>query len=209
MTRDTVNDQYTSNQLGPDALDILADLERNWREMCGNALRPTHAGLNPQKMERSLPYTFILKRHAPGQAQLRVAGQKMHEFFNVSLADMNFADLFEPKCRDTATELMETAFTLPAIVSFSLVAKRSFGRRPVRAQINLLPMRDPKGDISRVLGAVVTDGTACPHPLRFEIDHTQPIRCDIQDGQFPDRRVHQRIATNSNRDHLKLVVNNG
>ena len=197
--------------IGASATSVLCALERDWRELCGNELRPTFSGLDPLKMEDTLPFAFILKRTGPGASRLRVAGQRVHDLFYEDLAGRNFATLFEEKSSETATELMEAAFTLPAVTSFSVLAKRSLGRRPVRGQVILLPMRDPKGDISRMLGAVVTDGTPCPHPLRFEIDHTQPIRCDEQDGFFPDRRERSRRGERNTpqRGHLRLVVNNG
>lgn len=213
MTYDE-NDKGLSSVIGEDASLILTSLERDWREMCGNELRPSHAGLDPLRMEDALPFAFVLKRTGPGASRLRVAGQKVHDLFFEDLAGRNFASLFGPGSADTAAELMEAAFTLPAITSFSVVAKRSLGRRPVRGQVILLPMRDPQGDISRILGAVVTDGTACPHPLRFEIDHTLPIRCDAQEGSFPDRRARRRSdlpeidADVPKHGHLRLVVDN-
>jgi len=213
MTYDK-KDQDLKNVIGADATLILTSLEKDWREMCGNELRPSNAGLDPLRMEDTLPFAFVLKRTGPGASRLRVAGQKVHDLFFEDLSGRNFASLFGPASADTAAELMEAAFTLPAITSFSVVAKRSLGRRAVRGQVILLPMRDPQGEISRILGAFVTDGTACPHPLRFEIDHTQPIRCDAQEGSFPDRRARSRSylpeveADVPKHGHLRLVVNN-
>ena len=213
MTNDKT-DQGLKDVIGEHASLIISSLEQEWREMCGNELRPSHAGLDPLKMEDTLPFAFVLKRTGPGASRLRVAGQKIHDLFFEDLAGRNFASLFGPASAETAAELMEAAFTLPAITSFSVVAKRSLGRRPVRGQIILLPMRDQQGEVSRILGAVVTDGTACPHPLRFEIDHTQPIRCDEQTGSYPDRRARSRSAlpeVDANvpkHGHLRLVVNN-
>lgn len=207
------DDGYGETQdlkLGSEAVSVLTSLERDWREMCGNELRPTHSSLEPLKMEATLPFAFVLKRTGPGTSRFRVAGQKVHDMFYEDLAGRNFASLFGPDSAETAAELMEAAFTLPAVTSFAVIAKRSLGRRPVRGQVMLLPMRDPQGGISRVLGAFVTDGTTCPHPLRFEIDHTQSIRCDAQEGIFPDRRRRSRHpdARIVQKGHLRLVVDN-
>jgi len=213
MTNDS-NYQGIKNVIGEDATSILSSLEKEWKEMCGDELRPSNSGLDPLKMEDTLPFAFVLKRTGAGASLFRVAGQKVHDLFFEDLSGRNFASLFAPASAETAAELMDAAFTLPAITSFSVVAKRSLGRRPVRGQIILLPMRDPQGDVSRILGAVVTDGTACPHPLRFEIDHTQPIRCDQQN--LPKTDIRERLRKSLDvpqmaapkRSYLRLVVNN-
>jgi len=212
MTIDSF-DSGLAKVIGKEACMVIASLERDWREMCGNELRPTMSGLDPLRMDDTLPYSFVLKRTGPGASRMRVAGQQVHDMFYEDLAGRSFCSLFGAASSETAAELMEAVFTLPAIASFSVVAKRSLGRRAVRGQVILLPMRDPQSEVSRILGAVVTDGTACPHPLRFEIDHTQPIRCDTQYASFPDRRGNDRKAPTQKApeqktSHLRLVVDN-
>lgn len=199
-----------ASHLGNKAKAILSSIEKDWREMCGNDLRPTHAALEPLQMEETLPYAFVLKRAGPGKANIRVAGQRVHDYFNEDLAGCGFDNWFQPSSAEFASELLEAAFTLPAIVSFAVIAKRGFGRQSVNGQILLLPMRDAQGNISRILGALVTDGTLPSFPLRFELDHSQAIRWEPQEGQFPDRRARSRAAAKSpeTRAHLRLVVNN-
>ncbi len=212
MTSDNHTDAALSEFIGEEGESILKTLETDWRELCGNTLRPTIEGLSPTNiMQDALPYAFVLKRTTPGQAIIRVAGQKVHDAFKTDLATKQFEDLFSERSRSLVSELMETAFTLPAIVSIPLLARRSLGRRSVRAQVLLLPMRDPMGNVTRIMGALVTDGTPCPHPLKFELDLTQSIRCDQQLAHFPDRRSNQRnvIDLAPKRGYLRLVVDNG
>lgn len=211
MPNDSFSDTAVSEFIGAEAQSILNAFEKDWREMCGNTQRPTHEGISAHNiMQDALPYAFVLKRTAPGQARIRVAGQKVIDVFDREVAAMSFGDLFSEDSRSFVTELMEASFTLPAVVSISLIARRSLGRRPVHAQVLLLPMRDPMGDVSRIMGALVTNGTPCPHPLKFDVDHSRPIRCDAQEGHFPDRRYRPRQDADvpKTRDHLRLVVDN-
>jgi len=180
MTNDTRNDFGLAATIGNAAVNVLSNIERDWRQMCGPELRPSHVALDMLQMDDTLPHAIMLKRTGPGSSRIRVAGQKVHDLYRSDLAGRRFETLFGDATSETVAELVEAAFTLPAITSFGVQAQRSLGRRPVRGQVILLPMRDPLGDITRLLGAIVTDGTPCPRHLRFEIDNTQPIRCDAQ-----------------------------
>ena len=174
------------------ARDLLRSLELDWRRMCGNQMTPTHVGLDPLALDDALPYAFVLRRVGPGQARFRIAGQKLHEMLRMDPRGLSFGTVFTETARDTLMELVEAAYTLPAIIAVPLEAQGGFGRKPVTATVLLLPMRDAQGEITRILGAIVPSGPLPRRALRFGIAHHVAMRCDPLDGFYPDRRSGSR-----------------
>lgn len=198
---------------------LLHALELDWRRMCGNAESLAPATLDPVKLDAALPHAFVLRRVGPGAARFRVAGQRLHDLMQMDPRGMPISSFFSEAARETAMELMEAAFTLPAIVAIPLTAPRSFGRKPLRATALMLPMRDATGEMSRMLGAIITSGAVPRKALRFDIAHDVELRCEALEGRFPDRRAGSRApeakrplshapAPTVQRGHLRLVVDN-
>ena len=198
--------------LAPDDCLILKTLEQDWRRMSGNDVQPIAASLDPKHLDSALPHAFVLRRVGPGTARFRVAGQRLHDLLRMDPRGMPFSAFFTDKSRETAMEMLEAAFTLPAIVAMPLTAPRGFGRKPVRATALLLPMRDSDGEMTRMLGAIVTSGDVSKKVHQFDIDHTVEMRCETLDGHFPDRRSGARSKPAYDaapaRGHLRLVVDN-
>lgn len=197
--------------LSADGQTILQSVEHDWRRMCGNSDFPTPLGPDPFRMDLALPHTFILQRTGPGAARVRVAGQKLHEMVQVDPRGMSFGAFFSDGARETALELVEASLTLPAIVRMPLHLPRGFGRKPLRAEAVLLPLRDAQGGLNRVMGVIVSETPLRPKAHRWNIDPTRPLYCEQQDGAFPDRRrgprsaVHPAVPT---KNGLRLIVDN-
>jgi len=157
---------------------------------------------------------FVLRRVGPGTARFRVAGQRLHQLLRMDPRGMPFSAFFSAKSRETAMEMLEAAFTLPAIVAIPLTAPRGFGRKPLRATALMLPMRDSEGEMTRMLGAIVTNGDVTKKVHQFDVDHTIEMRCETLEGNFPDRRTGPRSRPTETepqtpkRGHLRLVVDN-
>lgn len=194
--------------------DILRAVELDWRKMCGNEVATAPTGIDPLRMDLALPHMFILQRTAPGAARVRVAGQKLHEMMALDPRGMSFSSFFSESARETALELVEATLTLPAIVRIPLTSPRSFGRKPVRGEALLLPMRDASGDLTRVMGVIATELPLRAKTCRWDIDAKRELMCDIQDGHFPDRRTGPRAQTFDATPNaqpqtgLRLVVDN-
>ena len=196
--------------LASEDCEILKTLEQDWRRMSGRGVDI----LDPKLLDAALPHAFVLRRVGPGTARFRVAGQRLHSLLRMDPRGMPFSAFFSDKSRETAMEMLEAAFTLPAIVAIPLTAPRGFGRKPIRATALLLPMRDSDGEMTRMLGAIVTSGDVPKRINQFDVDHSVEMRCETLDGEFPDRRTGPRSFDKQeetpapSRTHLRLVVDN-
>ena len=199
----------TADSILPDeGQQILLAVENDWRRMCGNATHPAPLGPDPFRMDLALPFTFILQRTGPGAARIRVAGQKLHEMIQVDPRGMSFGAFFSDGARETALELVEAALTLPAIIRIALHSPRGFGRKPLRAEALLLPLRDAQGGLTRIMGVIVSETPLRLKAHRWDIDPTRALHCDPLEGAFPDRREGPRAAQAPAPRGLRLVVDN-
>ncbi len=201
-----------TTRLAPQEAQILMTLEQDWRTI--TAQPGAESRFDPALLDSALPYAFMLERTAPGALRTRVAGQRLHEMLRMDPRGMSFGAFFTEDARDTVLRLAEQAFTSPAVVSIPLLAQRSFGRKPLRAEVLLLPLRDAKGRLTRVMGALVVSGQTGTRGLRFELASDQPVRCDQMDTPYPDRRARRGEAAypppaRTEKPALRLVVNNG
>ncbi len=199
-----------TTKLAPAEARILHTLEQDWRTITAQPSAVTR--FDPALLDAALPHAFMLERTAPGALRTRVAGQRLHEMLQMDPRGMPFTAFFSDASRDTALRLAETAFTGPAVVGIPLTVHRSLGRRPLRAEALLLPLRDSKGALSRVMGALVVSGNTGTRGIRFDLASDQSVRCDVMDTPYPDRRARLGKVTPSERvekPNLRLVVNNG
>lgn len=204
--------------LAAEECKILRVLEADWRRMSGNPMGQDPGFGHQRDLDAALPHAFVLRRVGPGVARFRVAGQKLHHLIRMDPRGMPFSAFFNEGSRETVMEMVEAAFTLPAIAAIPLTAKPGFGRKPVRATALLMPMRDSDGDLTRMMGAIVASNPIPRKTHQFDVDHTVEMRCETLDGAFPDRRTGPRTWTQQptpskitklpQRAHLRLVVDN-
>lgn len=215
--------------------DILFAVEQDWRRMNGHTIDHDLLTKNGISMDEALPHTFIIQRYSLGAARVRVAGQKLHEMVQADPRGLSFGCFFTDGTHETIMELVETAIVLPAIIRIPLMAPRTFGLKPARAEAVLLPMRDAKGDVNRIIGAIVSEQPLPKRAIKWDLDTKREIHCEEQQNAFPERRMGPRVAkaqsmekpnpthapfklfaernakatsTASRRAHLRLVVDN-
>lgn len=165
---------------------ILEELETYWRDLRGARRIPVRSDVDPVRIDAALPYAFILDRVAPGVGRLRVAGQKLSAFVGMEARGMPLTSFFTADARDMVMQQTENVFSRPALVEMPLMSARSLGRPKLTGRMLLLPLLGPDGDVSRALGAILTDGMIGRLPRRFDIPDGQPIRCE----SLPEARVH-------------------
>ncbi len=191
----------------------LQSLEKYWRALRHAQRIPSRNDIEPRQIDEALPHAFILQRVAPGVARMRVAGQQLHDLLKMDARGMPVSAFFVPDARDQIAELVESAFKSPAIVSIQVVSHGSLLRNEVTGTMLLLPLRDAKGDTTRILGALVTDGNRGNRPRRFEIAQGVPIRHEPQAPQLASVQSIPRPEKPKERSPagrvLRLVVNNG
>ena len=188
---------------------VLRLLEEDWRQMCSGEIVPSHAQLDPHALHDALPHAFLLHRTAPGAVRIRVAGQRLHDLLRMDPRGMSFGSFFTSGARDTVMNIVDSAFDGPATVSLPLTAARGLGRKPMQAELLLLPMMDAQGQVTRMMGALVAAGPLNNRTYRFDIAADAPLRHDSLNLPFAERRGARARPIPTDRPKLRLVVNNG
>ncbi|MEO0904721.1 MAG: PAS domain-containing protein [Pseudomonadota bacterium] len=210
-----INDQNRERRcaLKPGQSDpILQNLEQYWQTLRHAQQLPARTEIAPSKIDRALPYAFILQRVAPGTARFRVAGQRLHDLLKMDARGMPLTTLFQADAREQVQDLLEAAFTGPAIVSIPLASPGSMLRPPLSGTMLLLPLRDRENKATRMLGALVTDQDGGSRPRRFIIPKDARVRHEPIGVQLATAQLVPRvkaIGPEVARPALKLVVNNG
>ena len=188
---------------------ILRSLETYWQSLRDARHLPARSAIAPDRIDAALPYAFILQRVAPGVARMRVAGQRIHDLLRMDARGMPVSILFAPASRDRLCDLVETAFTRPAIVAAGLVSPAQTFRPALQGTILMLPMRDDHGQISRVLGALVTPDAQGHVPRRFDLAPDRALRIDPLSIALASSAPAPAQKPDALRPALRLVVNNG
>ena len=188
---------------------VLRLLEEDWRQICSGDVVPAHAQLDPHALHDALPHAFLLHRTAPGAVRIRVAGQRLHDLLRMDPRGMSFGSFFTAAARDTVMDIVDTAFDGPAIVGLPLTAARGLGRKPMPAELLLLPMMDAQGQVTRMMGALVAAGPLNSRTYRFDIAGDAVLRHDSLNLPFAERRGPRARPVPAERPKLRLVVDNG
>jgi hypothetical protein len=190
---------------------MLRQLEQHWHSLRMDGTIPARGDVDPAAIGNALPWTFVLQRVAPGVARMRVAGQQLHDILRMDPRGMPISAFFGPDDRSTLAVHLEMAFSDSAIVALPLFAPSKFMRRQVAGQILFMPLVDNQGDVSRVLGALVTNKPLGWLQRHLSIDATKPTRYDpINIIPTPAPALQPSKKPNAaRRSALKLVVNNG
>lgn len=183
---------------------ILKRLEDDWRQMI--LRQPVGAkGLDPIALHDALPHAFLLQRTAPGAIRVRVAGHQLHDLLRMDPRGMSVGAFFTEASCQTVLNIIESAFDGPAVVGLPLSAERGIGRKPLHAELLLLPMQDHQQEVTRIMGALVVAGEIGPRGHRFDIANQAVLRYDDLRGQLPEKRG----AASRSRPGPRLVVDNG
>ena len=159
--------QVTENHFAP-----LAQVEAYWEALRGKRLMPARAEIDPRGIERALEYSFIVERIAPGIARLRIAGSHLNDLMGMEVRGMPLTAFFSPGSRRQVSDTLEEVFETPATCTLKLHAGKGTGMPALDARLLLLPLKSDLGDVSRILGALVSVGDVGRSPRRFEVTGT-------------------------------------
>ncbi|PTE18083.1 PAS domain-containing protein [Phaeovulum veldkampii] len=147
----------------------LADLRSYWEALRQGRPVPARAEVDPRGIERALDYTFLLERIAPGMGRFRLAGMHLNDLMGMEVRGMPLSTFFAPLSRKPAAELLEAVFANPAVAEASLHAETGIGQPALAARLLLLPLTSDLGDVNRVLGCLVAEGSIGRSPRRFDL----------------------------------------
>ncbi|WP_170505307.1 PAS domain-containing protein [Ruegeria arenilitoris] len=194
------------------SLSPIRQVEAYWTALLTGDGVPKRAQIDPRGLENVLEYTFILERIAPGLARFRLAGSQLTQLAGMEVRGMPLTAFFEPSARGQISDVLEQVFAQPAIAELGLVAAGKLGRSQLQARMILLPLKSDLGDVSRVLGVMMSDGAIGATPRRFSIPDTR-VRAvsDIQAPQQPAQQISAGFAEEQAEfkkpgSHLRLVA---
>ncbi|MEM9637122.1 MAG: PAS domain-containing protein [Pseudomonadota bacterium] len=162
----------------------LAQLEAYWEALRGNRLMPNRAEIDPRGIEQALEYSFIVERIAPGIARLRIAGSHLSDLMGMEVRGMPLTSFITPASRRQLSDVLEEVFETPATCSLQLHSEQGAGLPPLEARMVLMPLKSDLGDVSRILGALISVGEIGRSPRRFDVTRTS-LRPIVADASLP------------------------
>lgn len=192
----------------------LLEVERYWHSLIKDGELPKRGDINPRTIQNTLEYAFIAEKVTDGLAKLRVAGSHLNDLMGLQMGGLPLGALFSQKARPTLADATKRLFTSPAVVRMELETPASVWAPKMSGDLILLPCQSDMGDVSRVLGCLITRGDIVRTPRRFDITKVriQPIRMDAQDPAYEVTRPGHEDVTlppaARPASHLRLVVQN-
>ncbi|MBO9445058.1 PAS domain-containing protein [Ruegeria sp. R14_0] len=194
------------------SLSPIRQAEAYWTALLTGDRVPMRSQIDPRGLENILEYTFVLERIAPGLTRFRLAGSHLNKLAGMEVRGMPLTAFFEASARDRVKEISEQVFAQPAIAHLNLTSAGRMGRVQLQARMILLPLRSDLGDVSRILGVMVSDGAIGATPRRFALseDNLRPVS-EVQTPQSQPQILETGFAEEQERferprSHLRLVV---
>lgn len=154
----------------------IAQIEAYWEALRGSRLMPKRSEIDPRGIEQALEFAFIVERIAPGIARLRIAGSHLSDIMGMEVRGMPLTSFVTPSFRRQVSDTLEEVFETPAMCELHLKSEAGQGARPeLDARMLLLPLKSDLGDVSRILGCLVSHGELGHAPRRFDV-----VRSDMR-----------------------------
>ena len=149
----------------------IAQVEAYWEALRGDRLMPNRSEIDPRGIENALENAFIIERIAPGIARLRIAGSHLSNLMGMEVRGMPITSMFTSSARRRFSDTLEEILETPATCMLHLESDAAAGQAKLEGQMILLPLKSDMGDISRVLGCLVSSGPLGHTPCRFTVTH--------------------------------------
>lgn len=175
--------------------DILQNLRSYWDSLRDGRLAPYRAELDPRKFEDALENMFILEQLNPTQLRVRLAGMTLCEMMGMEVRGMPPEAFMAADDRADFTKHLNTVLNTPSIVELDLVATGSDGVS-TKAKMLLLPLRSDFGEVTRVLGCVLTEEDIKTAPVHFSIESVSCVNITA-DGTTEAKAAMPGFAENA------------
>lgn len=176
----------------------INELEAYWEGLRMGRLVPMRSEIDPRGIERALEYTFILERIAPGLAKFRLSGEHLNDLLGMEVRGMPFTSFFTPKARQEIIDTMEAVFDGPQTAELILKGERSIGKPALDAKLILLPLRSDLGEVTRIVGCLVSNDKIGRAPRRFDIVSKKMKVLTRASGQAPSTFSAKSTETPTN-----------
>ncbi|WP_083484469.1 PAS domain-containing protein [Loktanella sp. 3ANDIMAR09] len=189
--------------LSPQAARLLSVLEADWRTISRTSPVPRHADIDPLALHAALPHAFVAQQTGLDALRIRVAGQALHDGMGFDPRGMSVGCFFTDDAGARVVALMQDCLADPAILGVPLIGARRFSRHPVRGYVLALPLADATGQVTKIMGAIVSHDTRTRSGLRWDVAAAPAIRRQVLGRQFADSRASDPVQPG-----LRLVVDN-
>lgn len=167
----TMSDYQTHSGHAP-----LAQVEAYWEALRAGRDMPRRADIDPRGIESALEFAFILERVAPGVARMRIAGHHLHMLMGMEARGMPLTSFFRSDDRQRISDMLEEVFQTPATAQLSMTGGAG---SPLDARMILLPLKSDLGDVSRILGCLMSKGDIGQAPRRLTLRSATVHALDI------------------------------
>ncbi len=161
-----------------------------WNEVRGERIAPRRFEIEPSRIARLLPETFILERRERKDYLFRLAGTQVCELFGRELRGLNLVALWSPEDQEALVRILESVCREGAVGVVGIEAHEPLGERKTQLEMLFLPLIHSELDISRLLGSLTARdspawlGAAGPASLAIRSFHLV----------WPDGRPHAVLA---------------
>ncbi|QHQ35332.1 PAS domain-containing protein [Algicella marina] len=162
--------------------DILANLRQYWENLRNGRVAPYRAELDPRKFEDALEHMFILEQLNPNQLRVRLAGMSLCEMMGMEVRGMPPEAFMEASHRAAFTAHINTVLNSPAVIELELLGRGHDGQE-TKARMLMMPLRSDFGEVTRVLGCVVTDEKIVSSPANFSITGVKMATITESEGE--------------------------
>ncbi len=164
--------------------DILQNLRSYWDTLRDGRLAPYRAELDPRQFEDALENMFILEQLNPTQLRVRLAGMALCEMMGMEVRGMPPEAFMNAADREAFSAHLNAVLNTPMIMELELTATGSDGFQ-TKAKMLLLPLRSDFGEVTRVLGCVITGEQITASPVHFSINAVQMTEIQTSPNSTP------------------------
>ena len=156
-----------------------------WLGLMRQGRIPHRSDIDPNGIEPALDHIFVAERINTGHLKLRQVGRHLIDLFECDVRGLSLCDFFAPSDHQTMSLLLETALQHPARLTLSLTAHSGIGQSPLSSRMMLLPMRSDLGDLSRLLGCLISFGGTGSVPRQFHLTDVELCTADLRGDRLP------------------------
>jgi hypothetical protein len=147
---------------------VLVEILEYWERLRDGRNAPLRSEVDPRQIENALEHAFILERVQADHVRFRIAGIQICTIMGMEVRGMPATSIIAPEGRGEFENILASVFDAPEIVELHLEAARP-GVTSLSAQMLLLPLKGDQGEMSRILGCLVTEGLRGAPPCRFKL----------------------------------------
>ena len=168
----------------PTSYAALAQVEGYWDALSHGAMLPSRSDIDPRGLQSALEYAFILERIAPRVARFRIAGSHLNNLMGMEVGGMPATALFLPEARAEIADIIDQTCTEPKIVTLKLRCPSRAGQPAIEARMLLAPVLDDRGEVTRILGCLQSQGRIGQQPRRFLVLDNATRRIGVSPTQM-------------------------